>query len=444
MDAAQISALVTAAVQAALQNQDVINAIRPPARVVQAVPYAVTPAGAGNDAWDFTSSTGLKIFMASTAPLPVLYDGKEFGLRDFLRKILQRAESYGWTAIFMVPDGTGTVKNMTTQYGSLTLANVQAHAITYLRLPRREQQASACLRKLIMGSITPKLANRLSSRSNNYNVNIAAVPAPGVAAAAPDIKEDGTCMLFELISMVSVETIATVAILNKKLINLEHIMEEAKSDIEEFNFVVEDLISQLEARSTAPPPMIHSLFEGYANCADSTFTKYIAFKQMCYEDGTIQIDYESLMHMAGEKYKALVRKNQWMQKTDEQLEIIALKSEIKGLKARPSATTPTKAPVKKEQKQSYGDKFAWKLVEPKGDEPKEKTVNNKTYIYCPYHDTTKWVLKVNDKGIDHRTGCTKKKDAMAAAAMNKEEDSTEAALAGAIEDVGTAGVEMNP
>ncbi|CAB9521469.1 unknown protein [Seminavis robusta] len=447
MDAAQISALVTAAVQAALQNQDVINAIRPPARVIPAVPFAVTPAGAGNDAWDFTTSTGLKIFMASTAPLPVLYDGKEAGLRDFLRKILQRAQSYGWSSILMVADTAGNVKNITTQHGSLNLTNVQAHATTYLRAQQRQHQASACLSKLIMGSITPKLANRLATRSNNYNLNVAVIPPAPHAAPAPIIKEDGTCMLYELISMVSIETIATVAILNKKLINLEHIMEQSKSNIEDFNFVVDDLIAQLDARSVAPPPMIHSLFDGYANCADPEFTKYIAFKLMCYEDGTIQLDYESLMHMAAEKYKSLVRKDKWMHKSEEQLEIIALRSEISDLKAMPSvqAASANKNSEKKDQKKvSYADKFAWKLVEPKSGEPKEKTVNNKTYIYCPYHDTTKWVLKVNDKGVDHRTGCTKKKEALAAAAINKEEDTTAAALAGAMEDVGTATVDVNP
>ncbi|CAB9519988.1 hypothetical protein SEMRO_1063_G237100.1 [Seminavis robusta] len=455
MDAQQVRTMVEAAVQAAvaaaLQDQNVLDAIRPPAVVVPAAPFAVTPSGAGNNAWDFTSSTGIKIYMASTAPFSVLYDGNLPGLRDFLRKVWRRAEAYGWTNVLMVNDATGTSRNLTIQHGCLTLEDVQTHAITYLRLQRREHQASLCLHKLLLGSITPKLANRLASREDKYTVNAAAAVAPGVQANPPIMKEDGTCMMYELIKMVSVETKATVSIILKKLNNLDVLMEKCKSNVEEFNTIVDDLVAQLDARSIATPPMMENLFEGYANCADPKFARYIYMKQEAYEDGTIQLEYPSLMKVALERYKVLVDKNQWMKKTEEQLEIIALKAQLVSLVAtKPTGGNATgggatKTPPRKDQK-GQGDKFAWKLVAPKQGEAQEKTVNGKNYIYCPYHDTTKWVLAVNDKGIDHRTGCTKAKEAKAAAAAAaiSETDATEAALAGAMEDVGTATVDDNP
>ncbi|CAB9503016.1 unknown protein [Seminavis robusta] len=70
-------------------------------------------------------------------------------------------------------------------------------------------------------------------------------------------------------------------------------------------------------------------------------------------------------------------------------------------------------------------------------------MNGKKYIYCPYHHTTKWVLEVNNKGVVHKTGCEKMKEALAAAkATDKPSGATEpdpaaVALANAIEDVGT-------
>ncbi|CAB9513065.1 unknown protein [Seminavis robusta] len=451
MDPAQVQAIVEAAVQtalqAALQNPAVLNAIRPPAVVVPqapVIPFATTPAGAGNAAWDFTSSTGVKIFIASTNPFPVPYDGNESGLRDFLRQIWRRAVAYGWSTILVVTDTDGTPRNLTTQHGCLSLLNVRAHAVAYLRLEEREHQASSCLHKLLLGSITPKLVNRLMTREAEFTVNAAAAVPDGQPAPAPIMIEDGTCMLYELIKMVSVETKATVSLITKKLNNMDVLMEKVKSNVEEFNTLVDDLVAQLEARSATVPPMMENLFEGYANCSDRIFTQYMFTKQEVYEDGTIELEYPALMKMALERYKTLVSKDQWMKKSEDQMEIIALKAEVISLKAEKQPSTSAKSAPKKDQKSSYADKFAWKLVAPKQGEAKEKTINNKTYVYCPYHDTTKWVLKVNDKGVDHLTGCTKMMEAKAAEAATQGQDKTAAALAGAMDDVGTATVDDNP
>eukprot|EP00797_Seminavis_robusta_P026615 Sro487_g152930.1 n/a (451) ;mRNA; f:41328-42680 len=437
MDPAAIQALVQAAVAAALLNPAVINAIRPPAAPAPVpVPFSITPAGAGNTPWDFTSANGIKIFMASTAPLSVAYDGNENGLRDFLRKIFQRAESFGWVAILMVNDANGVSRDITTQHGCLKLEDVQAHAITYLRLQQREHQASACLRKLLLGSLVPKLADRLSTRSENYTVNAAAAAQQNQPAPAPIMKEDGTCMLFELIKMVSVDTRATVTIINKRLNNLESVMEEVKSNVEEFNAAVDDLISQLEARSVPVPPMLENLFDGYSNCADLKFVKYIAWKQIAYEDGTIDLDHTELMKIALERYKVLVDRKLWLKKTEQEMEILTLKAEIVELKrpgssakkagaANPGKATPAKGKT--------DDKYAWKQIAPKDGEAQEKTVGGKEYVFCPHHNTTKWVLKVNDKGIVHRTGCTKMKEAQAGSSAGGKNKTSAAALANAFE-----------
>ena len=31
--------------------------------------------------------------------------------------------------------------------------------------------------------------------------------------------------------------------------------------------------------------------------------------------------------------------------------------------------------------------------------------NGKDYIYCPHHGDTKWVLKVNREGLNHKENC---------------------------------------
>ncbi|CAB9527195.1 expressed unknown protein [Seminavis robusta] len=437
MDPAAIQAAVQAAVAAVLQDQAVLDAIRPQQQPAVAVPFAVNPAGTGNNAWDFSSSTGLKMYIASTTPFRHAYDGKESTLRDFLRKIAQRAESFGWTPILMVTDADVTARNITIQHACLTTDLVQAHAITYLRVEGRNHQASACLHKLIMGSITSKLADRLTTRSDKFTVNAAAAVAPGVAPPPPVMKEDGVCMLHELIKLVSVETRASIAIISRKLNNLAQVMEEVESNVEDFNSTVEGLLDQLHSKSVEIPPMLENLFEGYANCTDLTFVKYMGRKQEAYEDGTIEeLGYGALMKMAIEKYKILVDKKVWLRKTEEQLEIMTLKAEIGQLKQFPKqqkAKSSTDTEKKSAKQSKDADKYAWKQVAPKTGEPKEKTVGGKEYIFCPHHHTTKWVLKVNDKGIVHRTGCTKMKEARADAAGASDAGSEAAALANAFE-----------
>jgi hypothetical protein len=41
-------------------------------------------------------------------------------------------------------------------------------------------------------------------------------------------------------------------------------------------------------------------------------------------------------------------------------------------------------------------------------------VNGKAYIHCPHHGDTKWVLKVNQQGVEHKTGCRMMAEANAA------------------------------
>jgi len=131
-----------------------------------------------------------------------------------------------------------------------------------------------------------------------------------------------------------------------------------------------------------------------------------------YEDGrlTQQLTSDRLMQMALQKYKTISNKGQWMQKSDEELEFIAMQSELKQLrqnptkvKAKPQGGGTKKSDSSKANRNT--GKFAWKGLAPKAGEPHEKTVDGKAYIYCPHHQSTKWVLKVNLQGVEHKTGC---------------------------------------
>jgi hypothetical protein len=382
------------------------------AAVAVVVPFAVNPAGgAVNVPWDFQSSQGLRLYTAVTAAIEPVFDGAVDNMNDFLRRIWNRAEAYGFTSILRVADNHGVARNLTREYGTLTTANMHTAAVVYLRLENRSHQAAEMLRMLILASIQARIVDRLFHRREGYLVDIA---LPG--AAAPDVREDGPCMLHELILMVSVETRATIANIKRQLNDLQPIMEESKSDIEKFNTKVEGLIDALNARSATVPELLTNLFTGYKSCADKTFVKYISRKEEAFEDGTLTFTDTALMQMALEKFKTLESKGTWLKKTTDELDFIAMQSQIKELKQNPVKAKKEGKVVKEGKANRNTGEYAWKGVAPKAGESHEKTVKNKVYIYCPHHESTKWVLKVNQQGVEHKTGCLKMAAAIAAQA----------------------------
>jgi hypothetical protein len=296
---------------------------------------------------------------------------------------------------------------------------------------------------MLAESVEASIMARLQHRQSQYTVDIA---QPGAAA---DIKEDGPCMLYELIKLVSVETRATVGLILRQINNLQQIMSLHKSNVELFNAAVEELIDGLNARAEPVPDMLTNLFLGYLSCSDTTFVKYIKRKEDEYEDGSIQLTGTRLMQQALEKYKTMVSKQQWLKKSDEELEFIAMQAKMKVLEQNPK---PRAVPAIRDPNKTARDKakaaavaaaaatgnnrnsgkFAWKGVAPKAGEAQEKTVNGKAYIHCPHHGDTKWVLKINQQGVEHKTGCRMMAEANAtgadrlvAAVANIEEEDDE-------------------
>jgi len=147
------------------------------------------------------------------------------------------------------------------------------------------------------------------------------------------------------------------------------------------------------------------------------------------------LDDAQLMSLALERYKILHDdKKVWMEKSEDQLEILAMKAEINRLRQNPPTKKQAKEKVPAEKKNADA-KWAWKLVAPKSGEPHEKAFEGKDYIYCPHHQTTKWVLKINRKGKVHSENCEARNDAGSSAAGSGREQ----ALASVLEDPDASG-----
>ncbi|KAL3924047.1 MAG: hypothetical protein SGARI_006107 [Bacillariaceae sp.] len=214
-------------------------------------------------------------------------------------------------------------------------------------------------------------------------------------------REDGPLMLFKLIDMVAVETKATVHSIMKTLTGagLASIMTEVKSDIKEFNNRVNMLMVALRARRREVPDITPHLFEAYQACDDHKFVDYIADHEAQFEDGRITtVSNTTLMHTALQKYKTLVDKGVWQQKSKQELEFIAMMTQWEDAKKK-------LVPKKKGNTKTTGNRNNAGSIAPTGNEPTERTFRGKKYIYCD-HGETKWVLE-EKRGVKHIHSCTK-------------------------------------
>jgi hypothetical protein len=177
---------------------------------------------------------------------------------------------------------------------------------------------------LIKASISTDLWTELQDLQDKYTVSI------GTPATT---RTDGILYLYELIGLVAIETKSTVTNIIKQLNNLTGIMEQKQSDIKEFNNSVNLLLSGLRAQNHTIPDIITNLFEAYKSCEDSKFVEYMVRKEEAYEDNTItDLSAQKLMKMALEKFKTLQGRNQWKQKSSQELEFIAMQNELLKIK----------------------------------------------------------------------------------------------------------------
>jgi hypothetical protein len=169
----------------------------------------------------------------------------------------------------------------------------------------------------IKASIEPEVAIKLTQMQDNYTVIV-----------QNERRIDGPLMLFRLIGMVAIETRATVSNITNKLGNLMEIMEEEKSNIKDFNTKVNLLILVLQARNAPVPDILNQLFTAYKACGDSSFAKYITTKEDLYMDGTMNYTRPQLMKVVVKKFKTISNKGEWLKKSEEQLEFIAMKAQL--------------------------------------------------------------------------------------------------------------------
>jgi hypothetical protein len=349
-----IQAVIAAANAAAL-------AAGPPAPPVnvppaQPAPFALLPGAAYNAPLDFSKSNELKIFRSATLGMTDKLVLKEQQLRVFLSNLKEHIRIYAWDAIVTIPDDAAVNRNLITNYGQVTIANVRAHAITYITTPTRNAQNSMMLYLYLLNSLTEESKMTMITVHDQYH-----------ELGLPS----GPMFLKSIIGRASIDSKAKILSLRQEVSQLYVKMLDLKDNVREFNQHVAEVKAALLGRGETVNELVMHLFKAYEQVPDQQFVRYIeAIRDRYDADVEDQTD-EGLMMLAVNKYDLITQRN--AMPSDNIERVVALQTNV-------TTTSTTRNRARNNRPED-----AWKKVPPKGGEPKSKLVNGQVYNFCPDH-----------------------------------------------------------
>jgi hypothetical protein len=352
---ALVQAFIAAANATAAANAAAAAAI-PPAPPAP-VPFALLPGQAYTAPLDFNKANELKLFRSATTGLSEKFDLKEEHLRVFLEGVREQARTFDWSYILLVPDDNAIARNLTTNYGQVTMANVVAHANTYIGQPNRNAQNAMMLYKFLINSMNDDSRLTMLTLKDQYHIN--------------DVP-DGILLLKAIIGRASIDTKAKVLLLRESISHLYIKITDFKGNVREFNEHVAELAAALRGRGQNVEELTMHLFKAYEQVPDAQFTRYIETIRDRY-DADENITADQLMTMAVTKYDLIIQRNAMPNDSNAE-KIVALQAKIKDLKGG-NGDRPKK----------FKKKDAWKLIAPKQGEETTKVVNGRSYNYCQFH-----------------------------------------------------------
>ena len=368
----------------------VANFGRTPARVITNAPI------------NYTTKEGMMEYREATKTLyresEPCFDLSSAGLNAFLGKLGHRARVTGWTIINIVIDVTsGDTRNLLTQYGEIPQEMVKAAVAEmdnqHTRAVQHDEQMYSC----IMASLNQDAINLIELKASRY--------------LTPSGENSGLLLLRLVITESTLETKSTINNLWSKLTaGLPMIMETHANNIMKFNTEVRKIQQTLRARGEDASYIVPQLFSVYQACegSDTPFYRYIEYLENSYNEGA-ELDSESLMYKAEEKYKEIVERQEWTSGKGKPADIVALETKIEELtehiKKASGGGGGGNHENQREGERKPRKQKAWSFQRPKEGEPHKKVVDGKDFHWCEGNGAHK------PKWVRHEpANCTGKKE----------------------------------
>jgi hypothetical protein len=275
--------------------------------------FALSPAHAVADIYDFSSSKNSKLYINATAPLRNKHDGTVDTLCPMIDDLLLRSSEFGWSVLLTIKDDDNVNRDLIEQSRMITLTNIRTAAEAYINAESRDAQDNQMMTMCIMDSLTPEGSKSLYEAQSDYKVNN--VPC-------------GPLIIKVLLLECEVETAATnfyvrhqMRLLPKKIVELNY-------DVAAFNKHVNDLRRQLyHGGETSSALLLHVLLS-YLACKDPDFVAGIKDQKRQFEAGKETLDLSSLVILALKQYQTLIQDSTYNKPTAQKEHIIALTAKL--------------------------------------------------------------------------------------------------------------------
>ena len=335
---------------------------------------------------DYQSATGIKLWQEASASLTNKFDAKSSSVNTFTEALLERANKSGWNDqaanIISIPIANNQTANLFSEYGKISVQELEAFVNTYLNADGRQAQNDSQLYHCIKNSLTTDAERKILSERDTYHINN--VPS-------------GSLLFKHLMQKSIVDSRATVSMMKENLSNLDSYMTSVNSNVEEFNQYVKLNYDGLKARGHQCSDLLVHLWKAYLIVSDKSFVEYIRLKKIAYDDEQITLTEEELMALAEKQYGIIHGNNMWNAKSAEEEKIEALNAEFVKLKdenlklsKRIAKKAKEDKKTKKDGKKKDDNTWAWKEVPPKEGQKHTKKFKKKTYHWCPHHN--KWTI----------------------------------------------------
>ena len=400
VDAAQVANQIAAAIAGAVANA---APAAPPAAV-----FALTPALAETGILDYKQKSGSDIYKTATASLKTLFKGETPNLRTLTNELTTRAKSFGWERILTVTMGAGNPDlEVHRHYNAMTLDQVKTYVNTYIDVGDRNQQNDYQLYVCLNATVDEATLKMMSSLSEDYTCGV------------NDDKTSGVLYLKVLLAKSAPQAKAMATQARTNIMDLHVYMKDtAKDNVKLLHEHVKSCIAQLLSVNQTSTDIETALFKAYAACKDKKFREYADRLQDKYnEDMTDTITYPVIMAKTENVYTIRMTAKTWLQLSDEQVEIHALRGQVQALtgavKQVPNAPRAPKGPPTRPsgggidaagKRKAKFDRIKpeWRKIKPKHGESHTKNVNGVEWFYCIHHGY--WVQHKSDECRDKPAG----------------------------------------
>ena len=203
--------------------------------------FSLTPAtSAPSLALNMQTKEGQNIHKKVTEAFLEKFDGDKDNKLSFVSNLVERIILALWdqtnASMFNIPTGAPLVTDVVdcvAKYGRVTLADLRAHAITYVDTLTRIAQNAYHMYEAIMASITPELHKRILVDIDKAKIN-------GTG--------NGPMFFKLIISKCTINTPAMIMQLRGNIFHLDSYMTQVQEDIKRFNKYVKGTLMTLKAR----------------------------------------------------------------------------------------------------------------------------------------------------------------------------------------------------